>query len=270
MSFSAKAGFIGTGNMGGALATAVAKKIGGENVFLADLCKDKAGQLAANIGANVSDNRKTAECCDYIFLGVKPQMMADMLSEIQDILRSRKNEILLVSMAAGLSTEKICAMAGIELPVVRIMPNTPVSVGCGVVLYCANSLVTETQCRMVAAMLSEAGYVDSIDEKLIDAASAVSGCGPAFVYIFAESLADGAVACGLPRAKAIAYAAKMIEGSAKLLFESGKHPGELKDNVCSPGGSTIQGVKALEDGGFRGDVMEAVAAAYKKTVNLGK
>ena len=265
-----KIGFIGTGNMGGALAMSVAKRNGGANILLADFFKDKAEALAKNIGALVSDNEEIAKKCSYIFLGVKPQMMQDMLLGIRDIISQRSDDVVLISMAAGLSTDKIASMAGGDIPVVRIMPNTPVSVGKGVVLVCSGKGVTEEQLGFVADMLGESGYVDIIDEKLIDAASAVSGCGPAFVYMFAESLADGAVASGLPRAKALAYAAKMIEGSAKLLFESGAHPGELKDNVCSPGGSTIEGVKSLENGGFRGDVIDAVRAAYKKTVELGK
>lgn len=256
--------------MGGALAKAVAKKLGGDKILLADFCRDKALLLADSIGASVASNEEIARSCSHIFLGVKPQMMADMLAGIRDILIERKGETVLISMAAGVSADKICFMAGGDAAVVRIMPNTPVSVGNGVVLYCSNANVSDSERAFVADMLSEAGFVDAIEEKLIDAASAVSGCGPAFVYMFAESLADGAVACGLPRSKALAYAAKMIEGSAKLLFDSGIHPGELKDNVCSPGGSTIQGVKALEDGGFRGDVMEAVLAAYEKTIELGK
>lgn len=265
-----KIGFIGTGNMGGALAKAVAKKLGGDKILLADFFADKAKELADSIGASVSDNDTIARSCSHIFLGVKPQMMADMLDGIKDTLSQRSEDVVLISMAAGISTDKICDMAGGDASVVRIMPNTPVSVGSGVVLYCSNDKVSEKEREFVADMLSEAGFTDAIDEKLIDAASAVSGCGPAFVYMFAESLADGAVACGLPRSKALAYAAKMIEGSAKLLFESGAHPGELKDNVCSPGGSTIQGVRALENGAFRAGVMESVIAAYEKTVELGK
>lgn len=265
-----KIGFIGAGNMGGSLAKAVSERFGGENILLADFFKDKAQLLSDSIGASVADNEEIAKKCTHIFLGVKPQMMADMLSGIKDILQERKDRVVLISMAAGLSTDKICDMAGGDMAVVRIMPNTPVSVGKGVVLYCSNKGVTDKEKIFVEDMLSKAGYVDAIDEKLIDAASAVSGCGPAFVYMFAESLADGAVSCGLPRDKALKYAAKMIEGSANLLFSSGEHPGELKDRVCSPGGSTIEGVKSLENGGFRGDVMEAVRAAYQKTVDLGK
>jgi pyrroline-5-carboxylate reductase len=150
------------------------------------------------------------------------------------------------------------------------MPNTPVSVGEGTVLYTANSEVTDGEIADFKAAMKFAGVLDEIPEKLIDAASAVSGCGPAFVFMFIESLADGAVACGLPRDKALVYAEQTVLGAARLALESGKHPGELKDAVCSPGGSTIEGVRTLEEGAFRASAVDAVIAAYEKTKTLGK
>ena len=154
-------------------------------------------------------------------------------------------------------------------PVIRIMPNTPAAIGEGMILYCAEGVETEEKTAFVDVMQA-AGSFDELSESLIDAGSAVSGCGPAFVYPFIEAMADGAVACGLPRAKAQRYAAQTLVGAAKLVLESGDHPGALKDAVCSPGGSTIQGVRALEQNGFRSAVVEAVIAAYEKTVALGK
>lgn len=158
-------------------------------------------------------------------------------------------------------------MAGVDCPVIRIMPNTPAAIGAGVVQYCGQG-AAEEELDSFAALIAPAGLVDPTPEELIDAASAVSGCGPAFAYLFIEALADGGVACGLPRDKAAAYAAQMLAGSARMVLESGKHPGALKDAVCSPGGTTIQGVRALEKGGFRSAAMEAVIAAYEKTVKL--
>jgi pyrroline-5-carboxylate reductase len=154
--------------------------------------------------------------------------------------------------------------------VIRIMPNIPASVGTGVILYDHTENVTEEAVEAFRASMQHAGLVDPLPEKLIDAGSALSGCGPAFVSMFVEALADGAVACGLPRDKALAYAAQTVAGSAKMLLESGMHPGQLKDAVCSPAGSTIVGVNTLEQGGFRGSAMDAVIAAFEKTKELGK
>lgn len=137
------------------------------------------------------------------------------------------------------------------------------------VLYCGLD-AEQGDLDSFAALMAPAGLVDPLDEKLIDAASAISGCGPAYVYLFLEALADGGVACGLPRDKALAYAAQTVEGAARMVLESGKHPGALKDAVCSPAGSTIQGVRALEANGFRSAALEAVIAAYDKTLELGK
>ena len=172
-------------------------------------------------------------------------------------------DTLLVTMAAGKTLEQICAAAGTER-VIRIMPNTPAAVGKGLTVYaCAQGVAAQDEALFKEA-LAYAGILDPLDEKLMDAAMAVSGCGPAYVYMFAEALADGAVACGLPREKADLYAAATLAGAAEMLLQSGLHPGKLKDAVCSPGGTTIEGVLALENGAFRGTVSGAVTAAYKK------
>ncbi len=259
-------GFIGAGNMGGALAAAVAKAIGGANVYLADPCADKVAALAAEIGAVVSDNDTIAQTCAYIFLGVKPQVMESVVSALQ----FGNNKPVLVSMAAGLSTTAIGGMVSKTLPIIRIMPNTPVAVGQGMILYTATADVTAEQTSAFLEMLSAAGRLCAIDEARIDAASAVSGCGPAFVYLFIEALADGGVECGLPRAQALELAAQTALGAAQMVLATGRHPGDLKDAVCSPGGTTIAGVHALEDGAFRATAMGAVTAAYERTLELKK
>ena len=263
-------GFIGAGNMGGALARATAKALGGENIILADQMAEKAAALAQQLGAKATDTKSVAEKCDYIFLGVKPQVMGAMLSDITSVLADRKNGFVLVSMAAGVAIADIRKMAGGNYPVIRIMPNIPASVGSGVILYDYTENVTEGAVNAFRENMRFAGVVDHLPEKLIDAASALSGCGPAFVSLFTEALADGAVACGLPRDKAALYAAATVKGSAAMLLESGMHPAQLKDAVCSPGGSTIAGVKALEAGGLRGATMDAVKAAFDRTLELGK
>ena len=256
-------GFIGTGNMGGALATAAAKR-GGVRLLLANRTAAKAEKLASLIGGELCDNTGIAKTADYIFLGVKPQMMEDMLSGIAGTLAGRETPFVLVTMAGGLTIGQIRKMAGADYPVIRIMPNTPVSVGEGMTFYACSENVSKEALDTLLNAMSASGRLAALDEKLIDAGASVAGCGPAFLNMFIEALADGGVACGLPRKQAMEFAAQMVMGSAKLLLESGKHPGELKDAVCSPGGTTIQGVRALEKGGFRSAVMDAVIAAYEK------
>ena len=263
-------GFIGAGNMGGALAKAAAKALTPKDILLADQLTEKAAALAAQIGCATGDTTAVAADCQYIFLGVKPQVMADMLAQIAPVLAERNDAFVLVSMAAGVSIADIRRMAGSDYPVIRIMPNIPVSVGGGVILYDTTENVSAESEAFFCEHMRFAGLIDRLPEKLIDAGSALSGCGPAFVSLFAEALADGAVACGLPRNQAMAYAAQTLAGTAKMLLETDMHPGQLKDAVCSPGGSTIMGVNALEQGGFRANAMDAVIAAYQRTVELGK
>ena len=255
----------------GALATAVSRVVGGERILLANRTPQKAAALAETLGAQACDNVRAARESDFLFLGVKPFMMADMLADIHDALVGREKPCVLVSMAAGLTIATIREMAGVDYPIIRINPNTPSAVGKGLVMVCADGIGDDDP-RMVAfrEAMAGAGLLDDVEERLMDAGSAVAGCGPAFAALMLEALADGAVACGLPRDKATAYAAQMLAGAAQLVLDSGKHPGALKDAVCSPGGTTIQGVRALEKGGFRSAAFEAVIAAYEATLALAK
>ncbi len=260
-----KYGFIGCGNMGGALARALSKTT--KDILIADI-SPAAEALAQELGCAYGDNEAAAKGCDRIFLGLKPQILAKVIAPVAPILAARKP--LIITMAAGMEIAQIENIIGCKLPVIRIMPNTPVAVGKGMILYCRNELVSDEMLAQFLQDMQFAGRLDAIDEKLIDAASALSGCGPAYMYMFVEALADGAVACGVPRAKAIEYAAATMAGAAEMVLQSGQHPGALKDSVCSPGGSTIAGVKALEESGFRGAAMDCIAAAYKRTLELGK
>lgn len=260
-----KYGFIGCGNMGGAIATALAKKT--KDILLSDP-SPKTVDFSAELGCDTCDNNRIALECDRIILAVKPQMMAAVLTPIADILKERKP--VLITIAAGIEIRQIEEMIGTSLPIIRLMPNTPVAVGKGMIVYCANSLVEAAVLQDFLSDMEFAGTLDAIDEKLIDAASALSGSGPAYLYLFLEAMADGAVACGLPRQKAMAYAAATMEGAAQMFLQSGKHPGELKDAVCSPAGSTIVGIQALEQHGFRGAVMDCIIAAYQRNKTLGK
>lgn len=262
-------GFIGCGNMGGAIARAVCKAVDPADVYLANRTRAKAEALAAELGCKTASNAEVAANCDLIFLAVKPQLMQAMLSGLQNTLAERKDGFVLCTIAAGLTTARILEMAGGAYPVIRIMPNTAAAIGEGMIQYCCCGVSKEDE-RGFLSLMAPAGRLDALPENLIDAASSVSGCGPAFVYQFIEALADGGVACGLPRAKAQQYAAQTLLGSAKMVLESGLHPGALKDAVCSPAGSTIQGVRVLEENGLRGAVMDAVISSYERTREMGK
>lgn len=261
-----KYGFIGCGNMGGAIAKAMVQST--DDIMLTSSNGITAMKLAQELNVTGGSNFEAAQQCDHLFLGVKPHMIRDVLNELREILISRRPVI--ISMAAGVEINAITGCLDADYPVMRIMPNTPVSVGKGVVLYLKNDAVTEGEMETILSDMRFCGELIPIDEPHMDAACALSGCGPAFVYQFIEALADGAVACGLKRADALKLACLTLEGAAKLCETSGKHPGQLKDEVCSPGGSTIEGVLALEDKGFRGAVSGAVRAAFDKNKKLGK
>ena len=264
-----KIGFIGTGNMGTALATAVAKSGLDAELYFADFFAEKAKEVAESLKGVAADNLTLVQTCDMVFLGVKPQVLPDLLAEISSAVQARKGALTLVTMAAGIPIATIEKGIGEKVPVIRIMPNTPVMVGEGVIVYCTANVSSEMEENFVKS-LSKGGLVEKIDESKIDAASALHGCGPAFGYLFIEALADGAVACGLPRKKAMEYAAVTMAGAAQMYLQTKQHPGALKDAVCSPGGSTIAGVKALEAGAFRAAAMECVIATYKRNIELGK
>lgn len=259
-----KYGFIGCGNMGGAIARALRKST--DNIMLCDPFAAK--DIAAELGCKAVENTEVAAACDCLFLAVKPQILENAIAPIASILCQKKP--LVITMAAGVEIQKLEAIIGTALPIIRIMPNTPVMVGSGTILYCHNQLVTDEMLSTFLRDMQHAGILDPIHENQIDAASALSGCGPAYVYMFIEALADGAVACGVPRAKALTYAASTLAGAAQMVLQTGAHPGALKDAVCSPGGSTIAGVRALEEHGFRGAVMDCIQDAYIRTKELGK
>lgn len=262
-------GFIGAGNMGGALIRAAAKVLPAGSIRIADRDTQKAEALAAEVAAQTAENAAIARDADFVVLGVKPQMLADMLGGIRGTLAARQKPVTLVSMAAGVPIAAIRSMAG-DLPVIRIMPNMPVAAGEGMILYTAGADVPAERVERFKTVFSAAGRLDELPERLIDAGCALSGCGPAFVCLMAEAMADAGVACGLPRDKALLLAEQTLKGTAAQLLLTGTHPGMLKDAVCSPAGSTIAGVRVLEQQGLRGAVTDAVVAAYDRTRELGK
>ena len=254
--FTFAAGFIGAGNMGGALAQAALSAVPADRIAVICHTPEHTRAAAARLGCPAGDsNAALAATSRFLFLGVKPGMIGELAAEISS---SVSPGTVLVSMLAGVSLSRLEELFGADRPILRIMPNTPCAIGQGVIL-----------CAEFRTLMAGAGLIDELPEKLIDAAGTLTGCGPAFAYLFAEALADGGVACGLPRAKAQTYAAAMLRGSAAMVLETGKHPGELKDAVCSPGGTTIEGVAALERNGFRSAAIEAVRASFGKTAKLG-
>jgi pyrroline-5-carboxylate reductase len=285
---------IGSGNMGFALMRGIcglkAGTIGDVQIGFTDVDGEKAKAAALAVspegassleGEVYASNIEAAEKGDYIYLAVKPQVLAEVLDEIALPVRRRLatgNAPVLVSMAAGWSIDKIqAAIAGVgagplpaaRAPVARIMPNTPALVSKGLIALAVSPELDGEKIAVLETMLSGAGTVDRVDERYLNAVTGLSGSGPAFAYLFIEALADGGVLAGLPRNKALRYAAQTVLGSAAMVMETGKHPGELKDMVASPAGTTIAGIAALEAGAFRGTVMNAVKAAWQRAAELG-
>ncbi len=250
--------------MGGALARALAKNVEGSRILLANRTAAKAQALAAELGAAAVSPVDVALDADVVILGVKPQNLAELFAEIGEPLRTRENYPLLVSMAAGRTIADIRALAGVaDAPVIRIMPNLPVSVGEGMTLVCSDGVARGDVIEFLHAF-SDAGNVCVLPEEQFDAGMAISGCGPAFVFMFADALAQGGVACGLTEDVARALAVQTLRGSASLMEQSEQTPAELTRAVCSPGGTTIEGVQVLEANDFAATVSAAVQASYKK------
>ena len=258
-----KIGFIGCGNMGGALATAI-KEFNPDSVYLYDKDTQKAEALADKIKARAARIEELYDS-DYLFIGVKPYAVEDLLKEIAPKLSERT---VVVSMAAGVKIRDIKKAVG-DRAVIRIMPNTPVAYGKGLVLA-ARSDFNDIRLTIFREIMSYTGEVREIEEELIDAGTAVSGCGPAFVYMFIDALAEGGVKAGLSRKDALEYAANTLIGAATLFIKDGRSAEELKRAVCSPNGSTIEGVRVLDEGGFGKLVSDAVSASFERTKELGK
>lgn len=272
-----RAAFIGSGNMGGALIRAACRAIGSDQVVIADYQAEKAAALAAELGCTAAaDNAGAVEGAEVIFLCVKPQVLPGVASALVPTLNAchgQGEDKTLVSIAAGVEIASLRGfLQGIswDIPILRVMPNTCAAIGKGMLALTDGGAGNETGLAAVEAILADAGRVERMGEGLMDQFTAVAGCGPAYVYQFIEALADGGVMAGLPRAQAQTYAAQTVLGAAAMVLETGKHPGQLKDEVCSPGGSTIVGVAALEERGFRSAAIQAVMAAFDKNRELGK
>lgn len=263
-----KIGFIGLGNMAKAMIGGMLQK------ELVDRCDIIGSARTRETMENVRDfygigirdsNAAVAEEAKILILAVKPQFFQTVIEEIRAVVA---DDTLVISIAAGKTMAWIGQAFGREIKLVRCMPNTPALVGEGCTGVCVNSRVSQEEAAMSLKLMESFGRASLVPESLMDAFGAVSGSSPAFVFMFIEAMADAAVAAGMPRAQAYAFAGQAVYGSAKLVLESGKHPGELKDMVCSPGGTTIQGVRVLEEKGMRGAVMDALQAVVEQTRKL--
>ena len=264
----AKIGFIGLGNMARAMIGGMLEKKIAESKQIIGSAKSKATgeKMAAQYGIGIrKTNVEVAKEAKVLILAVKPQFLEKVIGEIRDTVREDQ---LIISIAAGKSITWLAKAFGKSLKLVRCMPNTPALVGEGCTGVCICEQVTKEEADYCLALMESFGKASFVEERLMDAVGAVSGSSPAYVFMFIEALADGAVAAGMPRMQAYEFAAQAVLGSAKLVLERGAHPGELKDMVCSPGGTTIQGLRVLEERGFRGAVMDAITACVEKSVKL--
>ncbi len=263
-----KVGFIGCGNMASAIIGGLINKAGisPDEIIASDasfVAISKAGnELKIN---TTSDNCQVASNSEIIFLSVKPQFYETVISEIKSSISDRQ---IVVTIAPGKTLSWMAERIGVNVKLVRTMPNTPALVGEGITGVCKNALVTNKEFDYVLSLLRSFGMAESISESLMDVCVSVSGSSPAYVFILIEAMADAAVADGMPRDKAYKFAAQAVLGSAKMVLETGKHPGELKDMVCSPGGTTIEAVRVLEERGFRSSVIEAMKACCNKAKGL--
>lgn len=263
-----KIGFIGLGNMASAMIGGILKKnlYSPEDLIGADKSEEAVKRAAETFHIHTTtDNIEVAEAADVLILAVKPQFFEGMIAEIKGAVGEDK---LVISIAPGKTMEWLMDHFGKEMKLVRCMPNTPALVGEGCTGFCTYSMVTEEEQETARKILESFGKAYPVPENLMDTVVGVSGSSPAYVFMFIEAMADEAVAEGMPRALAYEFASQAVLGSAKMVLETGKHPGELKDMVCSPAGTTIQAVKVLEEKGFRAAVMDAMEACIEKSRNL--
>ena len=260
-----KIGFIGCGNMGKAMLGALVKadNISNDNIIVSTKSKASAEKINDEYGVkSTTVNSEVAKEADVLFLAVKPYFFKEVIEEIKDLV---KDEAIIISIAAGVTVNQIEEWFGKEIKLVRTMPNTPASVGEGMSAICPNGNITENELNYVGSLYNLFGKYEVLEEKDFHA---LCGSSPAYVFMFIEAMADAGVKLGLPRAKAYKLAEQAILGSAKLALETGKHPGVLKDEVCSPGGTTIEAVIDLEKNGFRNTVISAVEKCADKSKNM--
>ncbi len=260
-----KIGFIGCGNMGGTMMRAIlaAGKCAPEDMMASDHSEELLRLRKEQTGAQVTtDNRSVAAFAEILFLAVKPQYYEAVIEEIRDLAT---DDQLIVTIAPGKTLAWVAETFGRELKIIRTMPNAPAMVTAGMMALCPSERVSESELAMFRELCGSFSNTEVVEERLMDVVTAVSSSSPAYVFMFIEAMADAAVAEGMPRASAYKFASQAVLGSAKMVLDTGRHPGELKDMICSPGGTTIEAVRVLEERGLRSAVFEAVKACADKS-----
>ncbi len=262
-----KIGFIGCGNMATAMIHGMLKsgKAQPEEIITSAKSEKTQAKIREELKICQGTNAEVASSADVLFLAVKPQFYEQVISEIKDLVRE---ETIVVTIAPGKTLEWLREKFGRDLKLIRTMPNTPAMVGEGMTGICPGDKVTEEELEVVQDLCSGFGLAEVVPEHLLDVVTSVAGSSPAYLFMIIEAMADGAVADGMPRAQAYRFAAQAVLGSAKMVLETGKHPGELKDMVCSPGGTTIEAVRVLEERGLRSALIEAEKACVRKSRGL--
>ena len=263
-----KIGFIGCGNMASAMIGGILRQgiFSKDEIIVSNLTEEGRARSEKTLGVVTTlDNNEIVRSAKTVVLAVKPQFYEEVLTEVHDSLTT---EHTIIGIAPGKTLAWLEEKAGLPLKVVRFMPNTPAQVGAGMTAVCTNDRVSDDELAEILKITDSFGCTEVIPERLMDAAGAVGGCSPAYVFMFIEAMADAAVSQGMPRKQAYKFASQTVLGSAKMVLETGRHPGDLKDMVCSPAGTTIEGVRTLEKSGFRSAVFEALTAAAEKGKKL--
>ena len=262
-------GFIGCGNMGSAMMNGMisSKVIDSNQLWVADHHEANFKKIESLKAHTTTDNKEVVKQSDILVLSIKPYMYASVIAQVKDCF---KKDVIVVAIAAGKTIAQLKEMCGNDIKIIRAMPNTPSMVQEGMSAICTDSLVNQEDIMNIMDIFTSFGKAEIVPEHLFDAVIAVSGSSPAYVYMFIEAMADAAVAQGMPRSQAYTFASQAILGSAKMVLETGMHPGVLKDHVCSPGGTTIDAVMKLEETGFRTSVMQAMSACAKKSKEMSK
>jgi pyrroline-5-carboxylate reductase len=263
-------GFIGSGNMGGAAIAGIirAELVTSDRVIASDISRAALSALKKKYDIRVTtDNLEVAKEADILFLSIKPQLYPRVIEQIRDTV---KENVIIVTFAAGLSLKRIASWFGRDIKIVRSMPNTPAIVNEGMAAICPNDQVTEEELSDVCSIFNSFGKSEVVPENLMDVVTGVSGSSPAYIYMLIEAMADAAVAGGMPRTQAYKFAAQAVLGAAKMVLETGRHPGELKDMVCTPGGTTIDAVIELEKRGWRQAVMSAMQVCTDKSKEMSQ